>query len=75
MIWNPYIYSEYRGNCMEIARHHQWACGNTSTNAYDLTIILENLKIRNFHKIFRKVKYFYNVLFINLRNVCLTDNA
>ena len=44
---------------MKLSIQHQWACESISTNFQDdLTAILENLEIRVFPKILRKVKHF-----------------
>ena len=50
-ILTPYSYFERDGNCMKLSQHSQWTCRNTPTNFQDdVTVILENRKIRVFQK-------------------------
>ena len=50
-ILTPYSYFERDGNCMKLLQHSQSTCGNTPTNFRDdVTVILENHKIRVFQK-------------------------
>ena len=59
MILNSRSYSGREGNCMKLSLQHKWAYESTSTNFQDdLTVILENPKIRVFPKILRKVTHF-----------------
>ena len=65
-ILNSRSYSWREGNFMKFIKQYQWACESTSTNFQDdLTVILENPKIRVFPKIFRKV-----ILFISYLQTC-----